>query len=209
MPGVDNGAAGSGCGGTAAVFCGMEGFWFHSWAVVTRLLWPSFWFPPESPDVNAFWLFSPEVSSGTRAWRPPLWGRSQWLAHTSVLPPGERHCDVRGWTPEAEWHFHVGCCSVWAGKGLERVSFRVRVSSDLISPCESHLLWFSGSGAVHLSKSCDGTPHLARATYGWGICITRSSALGALCSQMCYFNRPYAAVIRWCWSHWKRGLMEA
>lgn len=66
-----------------------------------------------------------------------------------------------------------------AGKGLERGSlWGGYLSSDIISPCESHLLWFPGPGAVHLSKGCDGTPHLARATWGWGICITRSPPWG-------------------------------
>lgn len=88
-----------------------------------------------------------------------------------------------GQTPGAGWHFHAGCCGVWAGKGLERVSLGVRVSSDRISPCESHLLWFFGSRAVHLSKGCDGTPTLqgrhAAEESAWP-----GAALGAICFQV-------------------------
>lgn len=73
---------------------------------------------------------------------------------------------MRGWIFEVEWYFCVGCCSVWVGKGLERVFFWVRVFFDLISLCEFYFLWFFGLGVVYLLKSCDGIFYFVRVIYG-------------------------------------------
>lgn len=169
---------------------GGHGCFLRGWRLLVSLLsggdwllWPSFW-SPQSPQMSM--LF--DIFSVKRSMWPgheghlSIWvGASNLRTHLFSLP--EKGADIWGAGPQAEWPFRVGGCGILAGKGLERVPVRVRVSSDIISPCESHLPRFPGSGAVHLSKSCDGTPHLARATDGWGIHITRSPALGTLCSR--------------------------
>lgn len=198
--GIDNGAADSPCtdsprSRTAADFCGNGGFWFHSWEWSLGSCGRPFGFPSEPPNVDALTFFPWLGRAATSPFGYEL------AICTHICSPSRRKAlTSEGQDPRGRRHFHVGCYSLLAEKGLETVSLWERVPPDIISPCESHLLWFPGSGAVHLSKGYDRTPHLAKATYGWGIRITRSSALRIFRSQIHYLNWPRDArtIFDWC-----------
>lgn len=162
--GVDNGAENSQCGHDSFLWeCKTS--YLALKPVVTEFQVAIIVLPSWVPSINVLWYSSLEVSGVTWVCGPPLHsGRKSQPTHTSALsprtPPHLRREGADIWG--TGWHFHVGCYGVLAGE-RDRKSPPLGggyLPSDIISPCESHLLWFPGPQAEHLSKGCDRTPTL-------------------------------------------------